>query len=120
VMLFVPRARELQGVHKISHGCGTVLHKTIIKGSLPEHIARLGGHQAPVTGTVTNGVQLAPPASAYTSSAEHATTAGSKREREGEEAGGKVPSEKETKERALREAARQRVQARTASSFGLG
>lgn len=80
---------------------------TVIKGKLPEHIANLGGHRAPVEGKLTRGVFGGMQSSSIPS----------KRLREDAARAAKNPAEAE--EIRKREEARERVRKRTASSFGL-
>jgi hypothetical protein len=72
--------------------------KVIIRGALPEHIKNLGGHQAPV-------------------SAATARDSGPSKRTRDDKTGPVRKAEQEEQER--REAARRRVQARTAAAFGL-
>jgi hypothetical protein len=81
--------------------------KTIIQGKLPAQIANLGGYQAPIKGNVVRGVL----------GGARAESAGIKREREDKKDLATEVTEKE--EQRQREEARRRVQARTASAFGL-
>jgi hypothetical protein len=94
-------------------------NKMVIKGKLPDHLANLGGHRAPISGsTPHNGSAGAQPGSSASGSGA-AQTAG-KRAREADDEAARPLTQKEKEERAQRDAARQRVQARTASAFGLG
>lgn len=84
-----------------------------MKGKLPDHLANIGGHRAPVSGELTRGVLGQP--------AEPAAAAGVKRRPE-DDAGQpskKARSAKEEEEIRKREEARQRVQKRTMATFGL-
>lgn len=91
--------------------------KTVVRGTLPQQIANLGGHRAPVDGQYTRGVLLPEDAA----KAQEARQAAAKRAREeAAKSNEEGLSEKEREERKRREAARQRVEARTAAAFGLG
>jgi hypothetical protein len=79
----------------------------VIKGKLPEHIANLGGYQAPITGELTRGV--------FGSKASDITS--SKRPREG--ATSLANDSAEAEEMRKRDEARERVKKRTANAFGL-
>ena len=80
---------------------------TVIKGKLPEHIANLGGYQAPIKGELTRGVL----------GNKKCDSPATKRSREAVAAAAVDPAEAE--ELRKREEARARVKQRTASSFGL-
>ena len=89
----------------------------MVRGALPQQIANLGGHRAPIDGQYTRGVLLPSEAA----KAAEAKQAAAKRARqESAQANEAGLSEKEREERRRREAARQRVEARTAAAFGLG
>lgn len=94
----IPEAAKYMGAKK---------SVTVIKGKLPEHIANLGGHRAPVEGKLTRGVF----------GGMQSSSTPSKRPREDAARAAKNPAEAE--EIRKREEARERVRKRTASSFGL-
>ena len=86
---------------------------TVIKGALPQDIAQLGGHRAPTEGNVTAGVAI------HTGVSTAGGGAPKRARPEDDGGGGAELSAREKAERARREAARARVQARTAADFGL-
>jgi hypothetical protein len=85
-------------------------NKTIIKGKLPPQIANIGGHQAPVMGSIVRGV--------LGDKSTDILSIKRERSRERDEKRGLTTQDEE--EQRQREEARRRVQARTASAFGLG
>lgn len=91
--------------------CYTDAERKVVKGKLPDHIANIGGHRAPVSGELTRGVlgQMAEPSAAG--------------KRRGDNIAGKpakkAASAKEEEEVRKRQEARNRVQKRTMATFGL-
>ena len=94
----------------------------VVRGKLPQDLAQLGGYQAPISGNLTRGITIAgqPAASAKPEAAGAISADGKKRNREEPEGNAAPVSKEEEEERKQREAARKRVQARTAAAFGLG